>query len=75
MLWAKYRSHATYGQIKTNDLTAHWIVKDETSTLELKTALIVFQVLTGRHTGESLAKTVLALLDRAHATDKVSTTI
>jgi hypothetical protein len=56
-------------------LTAHWIAKDETSTLELKTALIAFQVLTGCHTGEFLAKTILALLDRAHVTDKVSTTI
>lgn len=54
-------------------LTAHWIAQVG-ETLELKTALIAFQALTGRHTGELLAETVLSLLDRAHATNKVSTT-
>ena len=46
----------------------------KTSTLELKTALIAFQALTGHHTGKLLAETILGLLNRAHATNKVNTT-
>jgi hypothetical protein len=56
-------------------ITAHWIARvGQTSSLELKMALIVFQGLSGSHTGELLADTVLTLLDRAIATNKVSTT-
>ena len=53
-------------------MTAHWIAKVEgTSALQLKTALIAFHRLRGRHDGKTLAKTVLKLLDRAEITLKV----
>jgi hypothetical protein len=56
-------------------ITAHWIARvGQKSSLELKTALIAFQGLSGSHTGELLVDTVLTLLDRANATNKVSTT-
>lgn len=56
-------------------LTAHWITQKEgTLSLQLKTALIAFHALSGRHMGESLAKALLGLLDRARVTKKVSTT-
>jgi hypothetical protein len=55
-------------------MTAHWIATiDGSSALELKAALIAFHRLRGRHDGESLAQTVLQLLDRAGITVKVST--
>jgi hypothetical protein len=54
-------------------ITAHWIIEVEgTSALQLKTALIAFHRLHGRHDGKSLAETVLKLLDRAKITVKVS---
>lgn len=53
-------------------ITAHWIAKVEgTTALQLKTALIAFQRLYGRHDGETLAETVLKLLDRVEITVKV----
>ncbi|OJA15568.1 hypothetical protein AZE42_12605 [Rhizopogon vesiculosus] len=53
-------------------MTAHWIAKmEETNTLCLKGALITFHRLHKKHTGKSLARTVLHLLDRADATLKV----
>jgi hypothetical protein len=53
-------------------MTAHWVAKVEgTSSLELKTALIAFHRLRGRHDGKTLAETVLRLLDRAQITVKV----
>lgn len=54
-------------------MTAHWIAKVEgTTALQLKTALIAFHYLRGRHDGKTLAETVLKLLDRAQITVKVS---
>ena len=53
-------------------MTAHWIAKDEGSNaLELKTALIAFHRIHGKHDGEMLAGAVLDLLDRARITTKV----
>ncbi|KAF8267068.1 hypothetical protein EI94DRAFT_1582652 [Lactarius quietus] len=53
-------------------ITAHWISKlPGTSSLQLKVALITFQRLSGHHSGASLGKTILALLDRAKVTRKV----
>ena len=44
---------------------------DGTSSLQLKAALIAFHRIRGAHDGEALARTVLALLDRAGITVKV----
>ena len=53
-------------------ITAHWISECEgTGALELKTALIAFHRLLGRHDGRSLASIILELLDRAGVTGKV----
>ena len=53
-------------------MTAHWIAKVEgTTALQLKTALIAFHRLHGRHDGKTLAETVMKLLDRAQITVKV----
>jgi hypothetical protein len=53
-------------------MTAHWIAKIEgTTAIQLKTALIAFHRLYGRHDGETLAQTVVELLDRAEITTKV----
>lgn len=53
-------------------LTAHWIAKVErTTSLELKTALIAFHRLPGKHDGKAIAEAVIALLDRARVTVKV----
>jgi hypothetical protein len=53
-------------------MTAHWIAKmEETNTLYLKCSLIAFHRLRKKHTGKSLARTVLHLLDRADVTLKV----
>lgn len=55
-------------------LTAHWIAEVEGSMgfkLELKTALIAFHRLRQNHTGKSMARTVMHLLDRAGVTVKV----
>jgi hypothetical protein len=57
-------------------MTAHWIAKvEETGTLALKGALISFHRLRNKHTGKSLARTVLHLLDRADVTIKVGLTL
>ena len=53
-------------------MTAHWIAENEkTRSLELKAALIAFHRITGNHTGKSLARTVLYLLNWAGITVKV----
>jgi len=53
-------------------VTAHWIAEVEgTLNLQLKTALIAFHHLCRNHTGKSLARTVIHLLDRAGVTTKV----
>lgn len=53
--------------------TAHWIAKSEgSSALQLKAALIAFHHLPGSHTGANIATALLALLDRAGITNKVS---
>jgi hypothetical protein len=53
-------------------MTAHWIAKVEgTTSLQLKTALIVFHRLHGRHNGKALVGTIMKLLDRAQITVKV----
>ncbi|KAH7904065.1 hypothetical protein BJ138DRAFT_1019655, partial [Hygrophoropsis aurantiaca] len=53
-------------------MTAHWIAEDPiTGTLTLRSALIAFHRLRGNHTGKSIAKTIVYLLDRAGVTTKV----
>jgi hypothetical protein len=53
-------------------MTAHWVAKVEgTNALQLKTALIAFHRLHGKHDGKTLAKTILKLLDRAKLTLKL----
>lgn len=53
-------------------MTGHWISEDPTTkTLHLESALFAFHRLRDRHTGESLAQTILYLLDRMHVTHKV----
>jgi hypothetical protein len=53
-------------------MTAHWVAKVEgTTTFQLKTALIAFHRLRGRHDGKTLAETVMDILDRAEMTSKV----
>jgi hypothetical protein len=50
-------------------ITAHWIARNKRSKqLELKTALIAFHNVTGKHDGANLAAVVLQLLDRAGIT-------
>jgi len=57
-------------------MTAHWIAPTEnTNRLELKVALVAFHRIQGHHTGKSLARTVLYLLDRAGITSKVNVSI
>src|SRR5258708_8054336 len=53
-------------------MTAHWIARvEQTNGLKLRTVLITFHCLTGRHDRKLLAKIVLHLLDRAGITSKV----
>jgi len=53
-------------------MTTHWIAKVEgTTSLQLKASLIAFHCLRGNHDGESLASTILQLLDRAGVMAKV----
>src|SRR5713226_4581775 len=53
-------------------MMAHWVAKVKgTTALQLKTALIAFHRLGGRHDGKTLAETVMKLLDRAQITVKV----
>src|SRR5216684_3165961 len=53
-------------------MTAHWIAKvEQTDGLKLRTVLIAFHCLTGRHDRKSLAEIILHLLDRAGITGKV----
>ncbi len=53
-------------------ITAHWIVEVKgASALQLKAALIAFHRLRQNHTGKSIARTVVHLLDRAGVTRKV----
>jgi hypothetical protein len=60
-------------------VTAHWIeaVEEKTSsgskkTLQLRSDLIGFHKLPGRHTGEHLAHCFLYITDRLNITGKVS---
>jgi hypothetical protein len=55
-------------------MTAHWIAENldiGKRRLELKVALLAFHRIRGNHTGKSLARTVIYLLDRAGITAKV----
>jgi hypothetical protein len=53
-------------------VTAHWVASvGGSSALQLKTALITFHRLRQNHTGKSMARTVMHLLDRADITVKV----
>lgn len=55
-------------------ITAHWIARIDsgaTTSLQLKASLIAFHCLRGSHDGESLAATIIKLLDRAEITVKV----
>lgn len=54
-------------------VTAHWIqaMNPETqSNLQMRSGLLAFHRIRGRHTGQSLARTLLYLLDRAGVTVK-----
>ncbi|KAF8833284.1 hypothetical protein BDN67DRAFT_917317, partial [Paxillus ammoniavirescens] len=53
-------------------MTAHWISEEpSTSTLKLKSVLLAFHRICGNHSGKSLAKTILYLLDCAKTIAKV----
>jgi hypothetical protein len=53
-------------------MTAHWVARVEgTTALQLKTALIAFHNLCGKHDGKTLAETIVKLLDRAQITVKL----
>ena len=53
-------------------LTAHWISEDpSTKSLHLESTLLGFYPVCERHTGETLTKVVLFLLDRLGITTKV----
>jgi len=55
-------------------MTGHWISEDPTTkVLHLECTLVAFHRLRDCHTGESLANTILYLLDRMNVTDKVRT--
>jgi hypothetical protein len=52
-------------------VTAHWIgLKD--SKLELRAALIGFHLLTKKHSGKNIARTMLHVIERAGITNKAS---
>jgi hypothetical protein len=54
-------------------VTAHWIASVEgTSALQLKAALIAFHRLRQDHSGKTLGRTLIHILDRAGITVKVS---
>ena len=54
-------------------MTGHWISEDPTTkALHLESTLFTFHRLRDRHTGESLARTILYLLDRMKLMHKVS---
>ena len=52
-------------------ITAHWIAKTKSTSLQLKVALIAFHCLQVDHDGESLATTVIKLSNRAKIMVKV----
>ena len=53
-------------------ITTHWIAETKgSSVLQLKLALIAFHHLCQNHTGASMARAVMYLLDRAGVTRKV----
>jgi hypothetical protein len=53
-------------------LMAHWVSEDPvTKSLGLESALLAFHRVRECHTGESLARTILYLLDRSRITSKV----
>jgi len=53
-------------------VTAHWVASvGGSSALQLKTVLIAFHRLCQNHTGKSMARTIMHLLDRADITVKV----
>ncbi|KAF9239469.1 ribonuclease H-like domain-containing protein [Melanogaster broomeanus] len=55
-------------------MTAHWITEESgTGKLKLNSALLAFHRIRENYTGESLARTILYLLDRAGTTAKKST--
>jgi hypothetical protein len=53
-------------------MTTHWIAEAKgTSTLQFKSALIAFHRLRQNHSGKTIARTIVHLLDRAEVTVKV----
>jgi hypothetical protein len=53
-------------------MTTHWITEaEDTSTLQFKSALIAFHHLHQNHSGKTIARTIIHLLDRAKVTVKV----
>ena len=52
-------------------VTAHWMAEND-GHLELKSALIAFQRVWGKHSAKNLANIMLRVLDRAGTTNKVS---
>jgi hypothetical protein len=54
-------------------ITAHWAYRDDTDgSIKIKARLIAFHRISGRHTGENMAKLCIDLLDRAGTTANVS---
>jgi hypothetical protein len=53
-------------------VTAHWVGREKTTKrLILRSALIAFHRIVGRHDGENMAQALLRILDRAGVTQKV----
>lgn len=51
-------------------MTAHWVARHENG-LQIKSSLIAFHRVRGKHTGKDLAKIVFDMLERVGATSKV----
>ena len=52
-------------------VTAHWMA-EENGHLELRSALVAFHRVWGKHTAKKLASIMLAVVDRAGVTTNVS---
>ncbi|KIK23198.1 hypothetical protein PISMIDRAFT_101015, partial [Pisolithus microcarpus 441] len=57
-IWSDHNRHPFLA------MTVHWIAEEAgTGSLRLRSALLAFHQICGSHTGKSLAKTILYLLD------------
>jgi hypothetical protein len=51
-------------------MTAHWVARHE-NALQMKSSLIAFQRVWGKHTGKNLSKVVFDMMERVGVTSKV----